>query len=443
MRARAGAAVVLLALLAGSARAAGDLDDLVAKMGKAATRSAAFGELRRRRDPKAIPLLVRAMPGWDWVGQAWGCLLVAEAGGADARPAFRELMMSGAPFLRVAAGAQAFRLGDSGGALAVADGLLADEVAPAVRIQMLARCYTVAVPAVQTAMGALLRKEKDAGVRSWVLYALAYQDAGREASSVEAVLGAPETGIRALAAALLVSFGREEHAEALAAAIEKGGIGAAEWVRIDYVLRHRSERIPKPVREAMGERLRREKDEKELVRLLGYLAAWPYPPARDAIEARLADERKDVALAAFDALLAMPGALPPERLLPLLEGRPDSLRLRAADALRRQDDRAGLATVSAILARGAPGDRAAAAEVLGRFVAAAAVDPLLDALLDPEKEVRAAAATALADVLTALLPYRRLNLGRIGYDATQGPGANVPAVTALREWWTAARSRDW
>jgi HEAT repeat protein len=100
------------------------------------------------------------------------------------------------------------------------------------------------------------------------------------------------------------------------------------------------------------------------------------------------------------------------------------------------DDPSGLPVVIALLPRARGAKRAEAARVLGGFRSRQAVPPLLDLLDDPELAVRQAAWTGLQEIWRDLLPYRRFDFARCGYDPSAS--ARAPGIAALRAFWERA-----
>jgi HEAT repeat protein len=154
-----------------------------------------------------------------------------------------------------------------------------------------------------------------------------------------------------------------------------------------------------------------------------------------ALRALLAGNNAELRGPALEALAAIPGALDQKQLKELLDSADVSQQLAAAATLRRMDDPSGLPVVIALLPR-ARARKAEAARVLGDFRSRQAVPPLLDLLDDQDLAVRQAAWTGLQEIWRALLPYRRFDFTRCGYDPAAP--ARAAGIAALRAWWDRA-----
>jgi HEAT repeat protein len=108
--------------------------------------------------------------------------------------------------------------------------------------------------------------------------------------------------------------------------------------------------------------------------------------------------------------------------------------------LRRMDDNSGLPRVLELWKK--PGThRAEAVRVLGRFKVPAAIDPLVEALLDQDQNVRTAGQQGLAMLLPSLYPYRRFDLASAGYQPSGPAAQREEAVRKIRAWCDAHGKR--
>jgi HEAT repeat protein len=79
--------------------------------------------------------------------------------------------------------------------------------------------------------------------------------------------------------------------------------------------------------------------------------------------------------------------------------------------------------------------------VLGRFKVPAAIDPLVEALLDQDQNVRTAGQQGLAMLLPSLYPYRRFDLASAGYQPSGPAAQREEAVRKIRAWCEAHGKR--
>ena len=179
----------------------------------------------------------------------------------------------------------------------------------------------------------------------------------------------------------------------------------------------RAPRCPEKVLDALVTLAEKAPTGYDLSDVLKLLGEYAHPKAAPVLQRLLDHANVAVSKAAFDALSRIPGALTPEVTKSLLQSKDEARRISAAEALVRRDDLSGLPVVVDVLRNGTTA-RADAARALGGFRARAAVEPLIDALLDADLTVRANAYNSLARVLPALFPYRRFDLASLGYVTT-------------------------
>jgi HEAT repeat protein len=438
------AMTLLLLMLARPAAAQDDLRGLVADLGgkDSNRRIAALNELRRRKDPDTIPLVLAALPGFEHTGRYYGILVLESYPPALANRAFRTLLSDESPFLRLCAGAALFRNGETK-AVGVVVKALGEEVAAPAMVNMLNRVHGVKHPAVRKAVRSLLRPDQDISVISSAVYVLHSQlDRDALAACRELLEKDGRGGVRALAAAYLYRFGEVERAADLAREIRGGKIGSTEYFRIETMLKA-SSHVAVEILDALADALEEETNASVLARVISLLADFRHRKAIPAIRELLTHENRMVAKAAFDALASIPGALDGGALRPLLDSEDADRRLWAADALRRMDDLIGLPKVIEILKTGTYTQRYEAARILGGFRVAAAVGPLIEALSDEHTSVRNYAATGLAALLRSLYPYRRFDLQAAGYDCNAPEATRRAAAKRIRAWWITHRDRDW
>jgi len=443
---RASAALLLL-LLAASPIAVGaeSLEKLVANLDSKdpTVRSSAWTELRSRSDPKAIPLLLAALPEYSFWGRYYGAMVFDAYPPKLAKLAWRSLAKSADPYLRLCAGAGLIRNGEPKGAELVIRALKAEGQDSNTRMYMLNKLMSVRNARVAEAVRAFLRADEEPRLIGVALYVLSLQTDRGAIPACTALLEAPEAGVRAMAAAYLFRLGDESFATRLATEIRSGEVAYTEFSRITSLLRG-APRVPDEVLDAVTELLESEKNPSLLMQAVRLVAQYRHRKAIPALQKLLRHKSSMVAKAAFEALSEMPGALDEGKLLPLLDSEDPDRRLQAAHALRRMGNETGFAVVLEVLTTEKNAThRREAARILGGFRRDASVEPLLDALLDTDPSVRSYALTGLTAVLQALFPMRRLNLRTTGYAHSAPEAARRAAVETLRAWWLANRDKDW
>lgn len=434
-------ALLVLLLAAPAFGGVGEITKLVKDLGVPRTRVAAYRGLLLRRDARAIPLLVSALPAYDIASQYYGVIVLSRYPRALGDPALRKLTLTGTPALCVTAGAVLFARGGKDVGLPIADALLSGMVTPAVRRVLITRARAVNHPAVQSALRSLLRPTNDGATITLVLDTLHRQGCRAAARDAAKLTGDSRLLVRGQAAAWLHRFGDERCVEVVAEAIRAPQFKSTHWTRL-HALLVAADRFPPPLLDALADRIRTEKDVRTLRAAIGLLRGHPHPPAAAALEPHLTHADDLVADAAFAALLEIPAALPPEKLQDLLGSEDEALALRAASALLRMDLRSGLPATLRILREGDAPVRAKAAHLLGAVRRTAVVSPLIDALTDRDEAVREAARSSLEETLTVLFPYRSFHLAPAVY-VKGTPLAREKAAVALRVWWKRERSEDW
>jgi len=404
-------------------------------------RYAAYRSLLATRPPEALPLLAKAVPSMLFPVQSLGFSIVQGYPQADAKPVLERWMASDAPFLQVAAGAALLRQGEPKASAVIAKALARQGPESGTLPTLLAYLYGVQDERVLAAIRALLRPDAPADVVGAALFQLQGVEDEAARKPVEALLASGSASVRALAATWLLRMGDEAQAEVLAPALASGELPYADYLRVAALLA-RAPRCPEKVLDALVTLVGKAPPGYDLSNVLKLLGEYAHPKAAPVLQGLLDHENALVSKAAFDALSRIPGALTPEVTKSLLQSKDEARRISAAEALARRDDLAGLPVVIDVLRNGTQA-RADAARALGGFRARAAVEPLIDALLDADVSVRANAYDSLARVLPALFPYRRFDLASLGYVTTAAPDARSAAVGRLRAWWVAHKNGGW
>jgi HEAT repeat protein len=444
MSLRAVLLAALLVLLAARAARADEVADQVRALGQTdgQARVNALNALRTAQDPRAVALILQQIDGFDALGRYYAVMVLDAYPPKDVQPAFRQLARSKDPYLRLAAGTALHQQGDRK-ALDIVLEALADPAAdPAARTWMFVRLYGLRDPRVDAAVRTLVRAGAPLDDLSGALYVLHLHEDRGAREVVAKVLEDERPEARALAAAWLYRFGDAARARELAALLGAGDLDVNHFFRIESFLAAAG-RLDEEILAALAAGLETEKNVSVLARKIALLQQFGFARAVPQLQKLLRHESTIVAKAAFTALGALGGGEDAESLRALLAADDLDRRLWAADALRRADDASGFEVVLGVLQAGTPLQRREAAELLGRFRRAAAVPPLLDALLDAEQTVRSAAQFALPGLLAALFPYRRFDLATSGYAYDGNETARREAVARIRAWWDGHRDGDW
>ena len=438
------AALALAALPLRAARADVDLDREVARLvGPDATqRTAAYTALNRANDAAVIPKLLPVLSDADDIAQYYGVLIIQRFP-KRGPPALRKLAAARSPHLRVVAAAALWRAGERGSASTLVKALTAEGVSDAQRATMLMRIYSITDPGVMAAVRGFLTPD---GVPV-VVQAAAYNvHISRDRGALPALQGLAEhedAGVRALVGAARLALGDVAGAESLAAALRAGGVDTSALSRVRSIL-DQAKPAPASVLAAIHEGLGTETNPYALRMLVELLGQHGYAAATKDIRALLEHDNATVTKAAFEALARLPGGITADAMRKLLQEGEDARRLAAADALRRADDASGLSVVLEVLAKGERlEDRWEAARMLGGFRRPEVVPPLLDALADANSSVRSNAWSSLGSVLRALFPYRRLDMGAVGYAPMDDDARRAAGLARLRTWWAKQADAAW
>ena len=437
---RAGLALIVLLLFAAPAVAEKSVAELVAELGgpDAMQRSRAMTELRNRKDPRAIPLLVGALPDYEYLGQYYGVMVLEAYPQKLSEPALPSLVQAEAPYLRLAAATGVYRYGDLRAVPVIVKTLTLPDIEPSIRMYMLNRLNWVQDRKVLDAVRSLVVPGAEVTVIGAAMNLLGNMPDDASRSMAVNLLADPRPGVRAMALTLLYRMGEEHRAVEISEALRSGEVEYNEFIRIRSLL-YPMPRVSAEILDAVLSLLEADDDTNTLSQGIGLIEKFRYRKAIPVLKKLLTHENRIVSKAAFEALSALGGGLDAEVLYPLLESEDVDQRLMAADALRKMDDLAGFTTLVEILKAGQDQQRADAAKALGGFRTPAAVEPLIAALLDSYSTTRTYAETSLLSVLRTLYPYRRFDLVTTGYQR-DGPAARrEQAVKLIRGWWAANR----
>ncbi len=439
------ALALVVALVVGglprSAAAEADTDALLADLDgdDVARRSAALTALRRDKPPRVPQRLVELLPTYGLMGRYYGVMVLESYPEKQARPAFVSLSACADPYLRLSSGRALLAWDARGAADLIVEALGVGTVPANERLYMVNRLYGVRDARVRAALRRLLDPDAEIGYLGSLLWTLGQQPLPEDIVAVRALATATPNDVRALALAFLLRHGEDGHAMALAEALASGDLAATPLYRINSFL-GQAPHVPPGVLDAVASLLESEDEPYALRAAIAILTSFRYVKAAPAIQKLMRHENTLLAKSAFEAVAELGGGLDAEQLRPLLEASDDARRVSAAELLRRMDDPVGLPVIVQILRRGEKvADRTAAARALGAFTRRAAVDPLLDALMDKDAGVRTAALQSLDAVLRNLFPYRRVDLVAAGYTATSSDASRREAVACIRRWWERRR----
>jgi len=400
----------------------------------------AYRVLLAQHPPEALPLLAKAVPAMPLAAQTFGVSVVQGYPAAVTKAVYERWLGADGAYVRLVAGFQLARAGEAKGVAAVVE-TLGQPVAADVLSLALSHAYGLRDPAIVKAVRGLVTADAPPAVLGPVLYHLQSVDDREAPRVVGPLLSSAAVATRMLAAAFLWRTGDEARAAELAAAIASPELTYDTFVRANGLLSN-GPRLPEPVLAALLGIVEGAREGWFLSVVIEHLGRWGYAKAAPALRKLLDDAQPAVGKAAFEALSRIPGGLTADAVRAILTGADEARRVAAADLLRRADDRTGFDAVVGVLRTGTKA-RAEAARVLGAFRTRAGVEPLVDALLDPDLSVRAAAETGLEQTLYALFPYRRLDVATTGYRAAATPEANRAAVDRVRAWWVVAKDADW
>jgi HEAT repeat protein len=433
-------AAVLVA--APTARAEDSLDDVVDRLvGPDSQRHyPAYTELQRRRDPAVVPLLVARLDRAPVYSQSLGVSLLQQFEAQVADPALEKLLDARSPFLRGAAAIHLHPRGHVRASRVAVEAFGPASHDPLVLQYLLGRLGSLKDAAIQSVVRGFVVPGADAAVVGAALTHLAYLDDREVLPALRELVGGDDVQARALAAAYLLERGEEQHVGALVAALDDDALTHATFVRVKPWL-VKSARLPESLLEAVMRRAERTEGYFGAA-LVELLAAAGHAPAVPLLRRLMAGEDEQRSKAAFEALAALPGGLDDEALAEGLTHVEPARRLAAADILRRRDDLRGL-PVALELAVVGSAVRQEAVRVLGGFRHASVVEPLIDALTDPELTTRANAYNALGSVLRALYPYRRFDLAATGYVTSAPEEDRRRGQMKLRAWWKAHGGARW
>jgi hypothetical protein len=169
----------------------------------------AYRDLLASHPPEALPLLAKRVPTLPLAAQSFGTSIVQGYPADRTKPVYEKWAASDAPYVRIFAGANLARQGDAKGAAAVVSALKAEGTDPAALSMGLSQLTGLRDASVTAAVRGLVRPGTPAAVLGPALYHLQFVDDREAPRVVGPLLSSADVGTRALAAAFLWRTGDE------------------------------------------------------------------------------------------------------------------------------------------------------------------------------------------------------------------------------------------
>ncbi|MHC5065185.1 MAG: HEAT repeat domain-containing protein [Planctomycetota bacterium] len=414
-----------------------DLQKLISELGhpeEYRIRNFAYNQLRRE-DPKgqALPLLLESLPGFPIPSQSLGFYLIRSYPPSQRSSGMQRLLSSESAYLRFCAASQLFREGEEAQLNRIISELDAAKE-DSLRLTMLSRLNGIKEEElIAWVRFQLMPEESPSLISAYLGYLLSTRDRESMATAralMESDKVTAET--QSICAAYLLAAGVQSASKQLATYLKDAD--TASLSRANRFM-SQAENLGKPVYEHLMTILSDEKDPYQLTVALNILGSHAHKPALKLIRAHLNSDHANVARAAHEALLGLAHELDPDELRGMLESSDTQEVLLAADLLRRMDDHSGLDDVIKILSTQGP-QQLAAANSLGDFRVAAAVPPLLKALESTDVNLRSRALNSLEKVLSAIFPYKHLDLRSTGYAPEADEQTRGEGLAKIRAVWT-------
>lgn len=440
-------ACVLLALLVIPVRLSAqkrfstkDLSKLVADLGNSMDsniRYAAYRKLIRTRPPKAVPLLVKALPAYPQAAQSLALSLLQGYPRDLSQPAFRKLLDCGAPLVEIGSAIALHRFGDKSQGKRIARMIAKAPRHDNLRQLMLSRIGYLRDERVQAAVRALLVPGVTSSELDTILYHLLINEDPKAADAAFVLYGSEglDESSRLVLGAFLIAKGRSVDASRLAEILPT----TRDFYRLQKYL-SRADHLDKRILAAVADYLEHNQRSTYASYAISLLARHRYRKAIPTIRKLVTSTNSTVSKAAFSALRDLGGFSNKSSLYQLLDSKSPDVVLSAADTLRRMDDATGLDAVLQVVKKGGR-TRSEAVRVLAEFRDAKVVVPLFAALEDKDSAVRSQAYTGLGKVFRCLYPYKRIDLSKSGYSVNAGPTKRAIAVANLRAWWGGLRGQ--
>jgi len=425
-----------LVLLAAPAVAQATVADLVQQLGSrdGQKRNAAYRQLLANRKPEVIAAVAGAIEDLSRIGQELSCNVLRGFPRREVASVYKKMMSSATPYLRVVAVARLlpdYRADSDRSRRARAIKVLTKALAACKQDRVLSAvyaCASVRDDAVFAQLRLMLRSDA-AHVTKGVLRQLLNREGGVNADTQAAVtklLTAKQSQVRGVAYAYLL-HGDADHSEAFAKLLtdEPGVL----WMVMDLLPK---DKLHDALQDAIAAALAKPRSEHDIRRLAGVLRTAAPQKLKLALRGLVGHEKDAFRDEALAQLANMPGGFGEKDLMEMLHDKAMAVRVVAAGALRKQDNRAGLKPViEAAKVRGK--HQADAARVLGDYRSKQGVPVLLDLLDAADARVRNSAWSGLQETLRGLYPYRKFDFNKCGYAPNAASRQN--GIATLRAWW--------
>lgn len=401
--------------------------------GNGQQRNAAYRKLMADRAPELIPQLGKAIDGLPRIGQELSCNLLRVFPRRDVAPVYKKMMASTTPYLRVVATARllADYTSDSDRGRRKRTLKVLTEALAACKPNRLLRavsaCGNIREEAVFAQMRQRLRPAPAHVTRGLLRQLLNWERGVSDQTQAAAakLLAATEPQVQGVAHAYLLHADASRSAEFAKLLKAKPGV---LWNVLDLLPRDKLDAV---LLDAIAEALAKPRSEHDIRRLAGVLRSAPQK-LKSVLQALVGHEKDKFRDEALAQLANLPGGFGEKDLIAMLHDEAMAVRVVAAGALRKRDNRAGLQPVlDAAKVRGK--HQADAARVLGDYRCKQGVPVLLDLLDAKDVRVRNAAWSGLQETLRGLYPYRKFEFRKCGYAPNAASRQN--GIATLRAWW--------
>ncbi len=279
----------------------------------------------------------------------------------------------------------------------------------------------------------IIETEKEADVRKRALEALASHKDPESAAFLRKLAEDDKDPLRIDALCAVIKLGDPDAVERGLQHLEKGKIALQDLYNLLFALRTAGGRDVVARLRAM---LDKTDDVNVRCQLINTLSLLKDTKAIAILIKLVEDKNASIAEAAVNALVELAGRGQVETIRKLLKHASVDRRLKAAEALVALDEPDGVPVLREVLNEKTVYHRQRAATALAGFRRKEVVEALLFAMSDEEAPVRTTASNGLVNVLSALYPYRKFELLKVGYDAQAGTSqARADAIAKIREWW--------
>lgn len=284
------------------------------------------------------------------------------------------------------------------------------------------------------ALRKVLESDADSALRSRIIDALVSHRDFESIPLLRKIAGESADPPRTEARAALVKLGDASALEEILSDLETGKISATSLYRVLEALRASANaRVVDRLRSVL-ENSSETATRVQIVRILSLLRDTKSLPIFHRLAA---GSDTSLATAALEGILELAGRSEIDKLKKLLSHSSPDIRLKAAEILLALDDLAGMEVVRAELANSNSLWRRRAVTALLSVRRRESVELYFVAMADADLQVRTSAAHGLVAALSALFPYRKFDLLRMGYDpSSEDSVLREKSIERLRAWWT-------